>query len=140
MISDKALEALKPPTYEKLNELRIAAEQENFKLKQELIKAKHENSLLNERLEKEAKALSNKVHQQYAREKAIKKKAEDALYRIEFQLGNIDCHDIVGSKKDKIKFKKLKLRIDFLILYIRFNETIWYFIHVVIPFSHALLS
>lgn len=115
MISDKVLKALKPPTYEKLNELRIAAEQENFKLKQELIKTKQEHSTLNERLEKEAKALSEKAHQQYATAKAIKQKAEDALYRIEFQLGNIDCLDIVSSKKDKIKFKKLKLKRELLV-------------------------
>ena len=97
MISDKVLEALKPPTYEKLNELRIAAEQENLKLKRELIKTKHEQSLFNERLEKESKALSDKVHQQYAREKAIKQKAEDALCRIERQLENIDCLEAISN-------------------------------------------
>ena len=53
MVSEKVLEALKPPTYEKINELRIAAEKENAALKAELIKTKHEQQLLNERLEKE---------------------------------------------------------------------------------------
>ena len=112
---DKTLEAIKPPTYEKLNELRIAAEQENFKLKQEIIKTKHEHSLFDERLEKEAKALSDKVHQQYARAKAIKRKAEDALYRIESQLENIDCLEAVSNKKTERKFKNLKLKREILI-------------------------
>lgn len=115
MVSDKVLEALKPPTYEKINELRIAAEKENAILKAELIKIKHDQSLFDERLEKEAKALSDKVHQQYEREKAIKRKAEDALYRIESQLGNIDCLEVVGSKKAERKFKKLKLKRELLI-------------------------
>ena len=112
---DKTLEALKPPTYEKINELRIAAEKENAILKAELIKTKHEHSLFNERLEKEAKALSDKVHQQYERAKAIKQKAEDALYRIENQLGNINCLEVVGDKKAERKFKTLKLKRELLI-------------------------
>ena len=115
MISDKALEALKTPTYEKINELRIAAEQENATLKAELIKTKHEQSLFNEKLEREAKALSDKVHQQYARAKAIKRKAEDALYRIESQLSNIDCLEAISNKKAERKFKKLKLKRELLI-------------------------
>ena len=112
---DKTIEALKPPTYEKINELRIAAEKENAVLKAELIKTKHEQSLFNESLEKEVKAQTYKIHQQYARSAAIKKKVDDELYCVESQLSNIDCLEAISNKKTKRKIEKLILKRELLI-------------------------
>lgn len=112
---DKTIEALKPPTYEKLNELRIAEEKENAILKAELIKTKHEQSLFNERLEEELKVQAYEIYQQYARSAAIKKKVDDELYCVESQLSNIDCLEAISNKKTKKKIEKLMLKRELLI-------------------------
>lgn len=115
MVSDKVLEALKPPTYEKINELRIAAEKENAILKAELIKTKHEHSLFNERVKDEVRVQSNRIHYQYERDKAIKENVEDALQLVESQLKCMNCLDVVVNKMAKIEFDRLTTKRDLLI-------------------------
>lgn len=106
MVSDKLLEALKPPTYEKINELRIAAEKENALLKAELIKTKHEHSLFDERVKNEVRAQANEIH--YS-DKAIRENVEYALHLVESQL------DAVGNNRAGVEFDRLKTKRDLLI-------------------------
>ena len=104
---DKSLESLKPPTYEKLNELRIAAEKENAALKAELIKTKHEQSLFNERVKNAVRVQSNEIHQQYEQDKRVKENAEDALRLVELKLKNMNCLEIASSARLEGEFKQL---------------------------------
>lgn len=103
MVSDKVLEALKPPTYEKINELRIAAEKENAILKAELIKIKHEHSLFNERVKNEVRAQANEIH--YS-DKAVRENVEYALHLVESQLMCMNCLDAAGDSIDRLKTKR----------------------------------
>lgn len=122
MVSDKVLDALKPPTYEKINELRIAAEKENAILKAELIKTKHEHSLFNERVKDEVRVQSNRIHYQYERDKVVKENVEDALQLVESQLKCMNCLDVVSNKMAKIEFDRLITKRDLLIELLDVNE------------------
>lgn len=122
MVSEKVIEALKPPTYEKINELRIAAEKENAILKAELIKTKHEHSLFNERVKDEVRVQSNRIHYQYERDKAVRENVEDALQLVESQLKCMNCLDVVVNKMAKIEFDRLTTKRDLLIELLDVNE------------------
>lgn len=122
MVSEKVLEALKPPTYEKINELRIAAEKENAILKAELIKTKHEHSLFNERVKDEVRAQANEIHYKYERDKAVRENVEDALQLIESQLKCMNCLDVVVNKMAKIEFDRLTTKRDLLVELLDVNE------------------
>lgn len=122
MISGKALEALKPPTYEKINELRIAAEKENAILKAELIKTKHEQSLFNERLEEELKVQAYEIYQQYEHDELVRENVEGALTLIESKLRNMNCLEIASDAKLKEEFKQLVSQRNLLIEILRTDE------------------
>lgn len=119
MVNDKVLEALKPPTYEKINELRIAAEKENAILKAELIKTKHELSLFNERVKNEVRAQANEIHYN---DKAIRENVEYALHLVESQLRCMNCLDAVGNSRAGIKFDRLKTKRDLLVELLTVDE------------------
>lgn len=104
MVSDKVLEALKPPTYEKINELRIAAEKENALLKAELIKTKHEHSLFDERVKSEVRAQANEIH--YS-DKAVRENVEYALHLVESQLRCMNCLDAASNARLRVEFEQL---------------------------------
>ena len=119
---DKVVEALKPPTYEKINELRIAAEKENATLKAELIKAKNEQSLFNERVKEEVRVQSNKIHSQYERDKAISENVQDALQLVESQLRCMNCLDVVSDSRSEMEFERLKIKRNLLIELLTVDE------------------